>query len=90
MNVLDYCRAMASYCRQRTRFEGEDSAFWSAEAAQWESLLREHGCPEIDANSQRVPPVATPHDAMSDADEILRYRYRKAEAEPTAALSGPV
>jgi hypothetical protein len=81
MNVLDYCRAMASYCRQRTRFDGEDSAFWSAEAAQWESLLREHGRSEIDANLRQVSPVVMRHDAMSDADETLHYRYSKTEAD---------
>lgn len=63
MNVLDYCRAMASYCRQRTQFEGEDSAFWSEEATQWDRLLAEHGRSGLDVNRSQALPIPE-HNSM--------------------------
>jgi hypothetical protein len=31
MDMFAYCRAMAPFCRQRARFEGENNAFWTRE-----------------------------------------------------------
>ena len=81
MDVLDYCRAMASYCRQRTQFDGEDPAFWSEEAAQWERLLRDHGRPGTGANRSLISPTTPKHRVMADGDEALRYRSPKPAAE---------
>lgn len=42
MDVLAYSRAMASFCRQRARFEFETELFWIREATEWEKLSLEH------------------------------------------------
>ena len=42
MDMLAYCRAMASFCRQRAQFENEDESFWVKEAEEWESLIAEY------------------------------------------------
>lgn len=81
MNVLEYCRAMASYCRQRTQFVGEDAAFWSEEAAKWEGLLREHGWPGIGANRSQASPTTPQQRVRAGGDESFRYRSPKPEAE---------
>jgi hypothetical protein len=81
MDVLDYCRAMASYCRQRTQFDGEDSAFWSKEAAQWERLLREHGRPGIGAKRNMASLPTSMQGVVADGDETLPYRCPKPQAE---------
>jgi hypothetical protein len=39
MNMLSYCRAMAAFCRQRARFDGEYEAFWTEEAEEWNKLV---------------------------------------------------
>lgn len=77
MDVLDYCRAMASYCRQRTQFVGEDAAFWSEEAEQWERLLREHGRPGTGANRSLASSTTPKQRVMADSNETLRYRSPK-------------
>jgi hypothetical protein len=45
MDVLAYCRAMAAFCRQRAAFEGEDDAFWTSEAEEWDKLITEYASP---------------------------------------------
>jgi hypothetical protein len=45
MDVLAYSRAMAAFCRQRAAFEGEDDAFWTGEAEEWDKLISEYARP---------------------------------------------
>ncbi len=35
MEDVTHARAMAAFCRQRARMEGEDERFWLAEADAW-------------------------------------------------------
>lgn len=85
MDVLDYCRAMASYCRQRTQFDGEDSAFWTEEATQWEGLLREHEPARI-APDRSETSRSSQLSALSDGDVTPRYRCPKPESKRSICL----
>ena len=71
MDVLEYCRAMASYCRQCTQFDGEDSAFWSEEANQWDRLLREHEPSRIASDESQTSHLSQVS-GLSNGDVTLR------------------
>jgi hypothetical protein len=43
MEPLQRYRAMAAFCRQRAKMDGEDARFWLGEAESWERLVR-NGC----------------------------------------------
>jgi hypothetical protein len=36
---VTHCRAMAAFCRQRARMEGENEDFWLTEADSWATRL---------------------------------------------------
>ena len=42
MDMLAHCRAMAAFCRQRAKFEDENSLFWISEADEWDRLISEY------------------------------------------------
>jgi hypothetical protein len=42
MSMLEYCRAMAAFCRQRARFENVDPSFWIEEAKEYDNLIAEY------------------------------------------------
>ena len=47
MDMLTHCDAMAAFCRQRAMFEGENDAFWTSEAEEWDQLRAEYAGPQL-------------------------------------------
>ncbi len=84
MDMLLHCRAMAAFCRQRTMFEGEDHAFWTAEAEEWDKLCS--GYADLQPEQMAKPGAGSTwpaeiHDEHPDVDYPFRYRCPLPPAE---------
>ena len=95
MEMLEYCRAMAAFCRRRAQFEREYDAFWMREAAEWDILVCEYATslphskpskrPDVKGTQPSAPKIRTnlvsAMTSKSSTHCSLRYRCPKTAAQ---------
>jgi len=76
MDLITRCRAMAAFCRQRAKFEGENDAFWITEAEEWDRLISQHADPHAEEHKSRATgPVWRPAIGSQRTNGISLFRY---------------
>jgi hypothetical protein len=72
VDIHSYCKAMAAFCRQRARFEGEHETFWTTEAIKWDNLIRSADTQVKSGNVfYRLPKIGTQRDLCRGPCELL-------------------